>query len=722
MDAAWFGLDRDEYSKQLSEMINRFVALIAAVVGFAGCAAQPSFHPAWPDAQVELRDDGDRDQAIDRLWVTPLGADRDRARAPVTAALARRISEAIDEDQPFVAAALLDQLTSLWQDDPAAVGRGLAHHAPLLRGLRAVFSKSGTLEPTVQTLILLAEVEPAARAAHLAELDEVLGFADELAIADNGPDATRAQPIALLEPTALALPLPWLVDRYVALQVERQRAVAQLIEHHGASMPLVRAHHDFLSAGRRIANVLARAGRTAEIHRWLAQLTTSYGGDRDLSSRAELVAEHPTAASYARLASELAGDEHDPDAAAALAVCAAGLARFPADPSLLSAAGSSARSLGRIDQPIALYERALHATGELDAMVALRLGGLYAERIQRLASGGRPSAANDAWHAALAFTAHSASVHPHAVWQHAAAIAESALGRGLASQGMIDDAEHVLTASLERAPLIDAYETLVMIDIQTDRYADAHRWAEAAITMTGDRTTADRYRRAKLQRLAAESLRRAGRGRAAIVRYLDSLRTWTSLGDDKDLPRAIAAERKLEMSRAMWGLGDAGKAADLAMRALDHDPRSEDLATNAVAFLIQAHRYRDALDAFHRSLGQPAISDYHKTYMSLWIIGEALRAGEPRDPLAIEYLHGRRGDTWHERLAQLATGKLGFAEIRSLATTGPRRAELAFYGATLGLGPGATTPAGRHKLLEEVVAARLVLDAEYDLARMYLQP
>ena len=51
---------------------------------------------------------------------------------------------------------------------------------------------------------------------------------------------------------------------------------------------------------------------------------------------------------------------------------------------------------------------------------------------------------------------------------------------------------------------------------------------------------------------------------------------------------------------------------------------------------------------------------------------------------------------------------------------GPRRAELAFYGAILGLDPAAATAAGRHKLLEGVVAARVVLDAEYDLARRYL--
>jgi len=695
------------------------VVLTAAAL--VGCRPAVSFHARWPDAGLELRDETDRDQAIDRLWLLASGPALDRERAPIVAAIAGRISEAIDDEQPFVAAALLDQLTSLWSSDPAAVGRGLADCAALLRELRAMFAKSGALEPAVQALILLAEVEPAARAARLAELDEVLGFADDLATADNGPGAARAQPIALLEPTALALPLPWLVDRYVALQIERQRAVAAVIDQNGASLPIVRAHRDVASAARRIAGALARAGRTGEIHRRLAQLAAGYGADRELAIRAEVVADQPTAGAYAELASALATDDRQPDPAAALAVCLSGLARFSGDPRLLAAAGRAAHALGRIDQAIALYQQALHAGGELDAAIALRLGKLYAERIERLATGGRPSAANAAWHDALRFTAVAASSHPHTVWQQATAIAESALGRGLASQGMIDDAEHALTASLERAPSVDAYEALATIDAQTDRYTDAERWARRGLALLGDRSSGDRYRRAKLERIAADSLRRAGKPRPAAERYLDALRTWASLGDSRDLPPAIAAERELDMGRALWWLGDPAKAVELAMQSLDRDPRSEDLAAGAVAFLIQAGRYRDALDAYHKSLGELAIDEYHKVYMSLWIVGEAVRTGEPRDRLATEYLASRRGSVWYEQLAQLAAGKRTLAELRALATTGPRIAELTFYGVSLGLDPAAATPAGRRKLLQDVIAAHLVLDAEHDLARRYLE-
>lgn len=712
-----------QWSRRISFIGSRIACLVClfAIAAGSACSAPARYRPRWPDAAIELRDEGDRALAIDELWVMPAGTARDGARHRITDAIARRIADAIDDDQPFLAAALLDQTTWLWHADPEAVGRGLAAHVDLLRALRKMFARAGALEPVVQILVLLAEVEPAARASHLAELDEVLGFADELATAENGATATRAQPIALLEPTALALPLGWLVERYVALQIERQHAVAAEIERQGASMQIVRAHHDFLVTSRRLANVLARAGRPHEIYRQLTRLVGNYGADRELAIRAELLAEQPTAESYTRLAEALQSDEQAPDAAAALAVCSAGLARFPGNAALLVTAGSAARALGRIDQPIALYEAALRAAGELDTAIALRLGKLYADRIERLATGGRPTAATDAWRTALRFTADVASAHPHSVWQQAAALAESGLGRGLASQGMLDDARYALTASLERAPSIEAYETLATIGVQTDHHADAQRWATEGIAMLGDRSLGDRYRRARLERITADSLRRAGKQRAAAARYLDSLRTWASLGDNTDLPRSIAAERQLDMSRAMWWLGDPDRAVELAMRAIDHDPSSEELATNAVAFLIGTGRHRDALDAFHRALREPAISEFHKIYMSLWVLGDAVRTAAPPDPLARDYLAGRRGEVWCEKLAQLAVGTLAYADLKPLATTGPRRAELLFYGAILGVDPAAATPAGRAKLLEEVVAAHLVLDAEYDLARIYLQ-
>lgn len=695
------------------------VALASALALASGACAARRARVAWPDAPVHLGDDADRDAAIDRLWVMPLGGERDRARAAIAAQLARRIAEVIDDDQPYAAAQLLEQLTWMWQADPTTIGRGLAPHADLLRRLRALFAKAGALEPTVHALVVLAELDPDQRAAHLAELDEVLGFADELARAEHGPDAGRAQPLRLLQPAVLALPLPWLVDRYVALLVERQRAVAELANQGKMSLQLVRAHADILATSRRIAAALARAGRTGEIHGHLARIE-GLGADRELTARAETVAGRPAASdAYAELATALRGDD-DPDAAAALAIGLAGLSRFPGDPELLESAGNDARALGRVDQAIALYERALAGSEEVDTTTALRLGKLYGDRVGRLASNGRPGAATRAWRDAVAFTRVQARRRPHVVWAQTVAIAEAALGKGLASQGLIADGRRALASSLERAPSIDALESLTAIDVQIDRFGDAQRWARAAIDRLGDSTLGDRYRKAKLERLAGDALRRAGQPRDAAPRYLDSLRSWASLGEANELPRAIAAERLIDSARSMWWLGDEPRAVDLVMAAVNHAPSAPAIPSSAVAFLIEVGRYRDALEALHRGLAEPAVGDLYKVYMSLWILGEGLRRGEPRDRLATEYLASRRGDTWYELLARAASGRLAFARLRAAATTGPRKGELAFYGAVLRLDPDAATPAARRKLLEQVVEARAVLDAEYDLARLYL--
>ncbi len=692
------------------------VLVVAAVL--AACGHSSGTHARWPDAPVALRDDSDRDQAIDHLWVLPPGAERDRVRVEVAAAVARRIGDALEEERPFAAALLLDQLTWMWQADPSAVGRGLAPHAELLHRLRGLFAKSASLEPAIQTLVLLAEIEPDQRAEHIAEIDEILAFADELAIAENGSNATRAQPLQLLQPTALALPLPWLVDRYVSLLVERQRAISMLIDKQGASIQLVRAHHDILTTGRRIANALARAGRIDEIHVQLSKLK-GLGIDRELATHAEVLANHPTADAYAELARALRVDEHAPDSAAALAACLAGLAKFPGDPNLAVAAAGDARALGRIDQAIELYELALRRSSDVDSAAALRLGKLYGERIGRLAGAGRPNAASEAWRGVLAFTSKSAKDHPHMVWQQTAAIAESALGRGLASQGLISDAKQALEGSLERAPSIDAYETLTLIDVQIARFAAADGWARTGLAMLGDQSSGDRYRRAKLERIEGDALRGLGKHKQAATRYLDAMRSWASLGDTKDLPRTVAAERLFDSGRAMFWMGDPGPAVDLVMRAVDIDADTADISAGAVAFLIEAGQFRDAIDAYHRGLGAN-VSDFYKVYMSLWIAGEAKRLGEPLDRLAADYLGSRHGDTWYELLARAATGRLPYAQLRAAATTGPRLAELAFYTATLDLDPAAATPAAKKKLFEQVLEAQVVLDAEYDLARRYL--
>ncbi|MCW5805011.1 MAG: hypothetical protein KIT31_21755 [Deltaproteobacteria bacterium] len=535
----------------------------------------------------------------------------------------------------------------------------------------------------------------------------------------------RAQPIALLHPTALALPLPWLVDRYVELVVQRRTAVAALLAADGAPYGILRAHRDVVYAARRIANVLARAGRTAEIHARISPIKT-IGYDRDLAMRVELATDQPTPMAYVTLAGALRTHEKAPDPAAALAVCNAGLARFPGDPELLAAAADSARFLGRVEQAIALYEQALRADtdAEVDLPAALRLGKLYAERIGRIAAGGRPRAATLALGEVREFTAKLARSRPSHVWGQVVAIAESALGKGLAGQGLVDDGRRVLTTSLAHAPSIDAFEALSRLETQLDAFAAGRGWAQRGLDLLGS-SAGDRYRRAKLARIAGDAMRRAGKPREAEAHYRDAVRAWASLGEDKELAPQIVAERYLDGGRARWWIGDA-MAVEHVLKAVDlllgphRDATSDEIPAGVVAFLIQAGRYHDALDAYHRGLGEPSGGEAYKVYTSLWILVEARRLGHPPDRLATEYLASRTGDLWYERLARAASGKLSYDQLRASAATGPQKGELAFYGAMLGLDPRAATPGGRRALLEATVAARSVFDAEYDLARLYL--
>ncbi len=705
------------------EVRSVLLAAGVAIAAFAGsaCGGARPLRAGWPDAPFALRDAGDRVASTDAMWAMPMGAARDRIRAQIAAATVARIREALDDDRTVDAGRLFDDLVALWQADASGIGAGLAPYVGVIRELRTTFAKFGALDSVVRILAVLVEIDAAGRDHALAELDEVLAFADDLAISELGPDAVRASPIALLQPAATTLPLPWLVDRYLELVVERQNVVSRLLDRHGASLELVRAHRDILVTSRRVAIALAYAQRLGELERVLGRMqAASIGIDRDLVVKAEVVADQPTPGAYVALATTLREGEHATDVGAAFAIELAGLARFPGSAELMLAAAGDAKDLGRTEQAIALYERVL-GTGEPDATSALRLGKLYGERIERLASGGRPHAAQVAWRGVVAFAATASRRRPHPMWQQTVALAETALGRGLASQGLVDAGRSSLTAAIERAPSIDAYQALTTIAIQVDQLAVADQWASDGLAFIGGASMGHRYQRAKLERLDADALRLAGRTKDAAVRYVDSLRAWASLGEATELPRAIAAERMLESGRALWWLGDTDRGAALVDQAVDAAPDGSPNAATAVAFFIQVGRFDAAVDAYHRGLEDPTVPEAYKVYASLWVLAEARRQALAPDRLAREYLGGREGELWYELLAKAATGRLAYGALAAAAITGPQRGELAFYGAVLGLAPEAATPVGRARLLRAAVNAHVLFDAEYDLARLYLR-
>src|SRR5438477_58235 len=115
----------------------RLVAALLLAMSMAACGSAAKQSPVWPDAPMELRDESDRDQAIDQLWVLPDGPQRDAVRARIADAIVDRIKDALEDDKPYNAEQLLFQLCTLWETDASKVGVGLARHLEVIRTLRA---------------------------------------------------------------------------------------------------------------------------------------------------------------------------------------------------------------------------------------------------------------------------------------------------------------------------------------------------------------------------------------------------------------------------------------------------------------------------------------------------------------------------------------------------------------------------------------------------------
>jgi tetratricopeptide (TPR) repeat protein len=454
-------------------------------------AACPRARPAGPvafgpaeDAPWELADDTGWNEVRDQLFGLPPGAaERGALRTHLAAAQVARITRWLEGNRPVLAHEAMLELARLWSDEPQALGAELAGQAAALERARATFARGGADREVVLALVLLGEIEPAAREARWAEIEEVLAYADDLATAEMGPAALRSRPLEILEPIAHALPLPRVTDRFVALAAARQTAVSAALASDGASFELVRAHGAVLKAARALAAALARGGRAAEIAGQLTPLT-GIGSDELLARRAAAVAgPGATARDWVLLARAFRtgdgtdDDDEGDDPESARAICLTGLRHFPDDPTLLAAAGRAAIALGRVHEPIRLFE-ALRRRVPGDRAVASQLMTLYRDRLAALAYNDRPVEARARLAELETFHQAVARAHPGRSWKKELATAFTAVGRGMVGQGELEDAIALLSRAvqLERDP--EAYEMLATVALKRQRYGEARRFAE----------------------------------------------------------------------------------------------------------------------------------------------------------------------------------------------------------------------------------------------------
>ncbi len=709
----------------------RIIALAATVAAACGPRAAPGRGsiepPRGTDPALDLADDNDLALLRDDHAALPVGApERDALRRRLADAYGTRLAAATRRGHHAAVHEALRELLLVWNAADLRAGaaaRELAPHRAAVDRARVLFARAGSDVETVTALAAMIALEPEAAARHLAEVDEIFAYADELAIAENGAGSERARPIEILESVVEVHPATWAVDRLIALYVERQRALDAHFRRdgaHGASMDIIRAHGDgVIRTGWNIVRVLALAGRVGEAPA-AAERVTGIGDDVQLRKRlAKALAPDATAPDWVLLAARYhSADPDNGDFAAALALALEGARRFPASPIAHLAAAESARQLGEDSLAIALFEAGLARDPEHEE-ASERLAALYVERIDLLSKSHRPRAAAAMLRRFERFHRRAERALDRAL-EPDMADALAAYGRGLVGLGELAPGVAALERSLDLRATMNALEELGTLSLRREEHGRAIELYQRALAIDA-RGVLGRFQQCRLLRLLAEAQAGDGRKKDAAASLRRALVAWQRLTEDLDsMPARAEAEALIEQGKVLWSLGQQSAALAAFDAAVDADVEDASSHTDVVAFLIVRGHYDRALDAYHRALGNAELGDTSKVYMSLWVLAEAQRLQRNTDPLARDYVAGRDGTLWYDDLARFAAGRIDAGALERRATTRARRAELLYYSAVLG-DELRRHPGRARRLLEGVVETGMVHFFEYEMAKHWLK-
>ncbi len=291
------------------------------------------------------------------------------------------------------------------------------------------------------------------------------------------------------------------------------------------------------------------------------------------------------------------------------------------------------------------------------------------------------------------------------------------VGRGYYNAGRLAEARRYLDKSLALEASAPALEIEAQIALKKGDPRSAATMLERAINLPKEDRPEQLFWRAKLRRLQADAFDAIGETRAGSDTRKSALTDWGVLGG-MPLNPDIAAEAQTERAKLFYALGERDASLEAFERAIDADPDRESTYADAIAFLVPRGELDEALDAYHRALGRAEVTDYMKTYCSLWILDLLRRAGQPEDPLARAYLQGLDGGKWPDELARWATGRQTDAQLVAQADTTAHKAECAFYRAMRAAASGHRDEAKR--LWQEVIASDMLGFFEFDMASYYL--
>lgn len=672
----------------------------SARLPLALAAVDAPYEPALDDDLALLRESYDSHLVGD--------GDRTELRAPLAMEYARRIDESLASDDLNAAFRSFGALLSLWKT-PEFGSPDLRAFSPQAQAIRARFAKSGGDIETIAALVALTQMKPGESDRYVVEIEEIFAFTDDLAVSRSGSEAVGARPIEALELVVTLMPTRWVVDRLISLYRARQATIASSFRRKSADMDFLRVHGPgVLSTARNIVAVLTITGRVHEALGAISDIT-GIGDDATLRKHLQTALNSNQAPAWVLLASLFRDDEQIPGVA--LALCQEAIRREPKEALGYIAASDTAARLNNVLLAIRYLEVGLAIEPD-DQDASSNLASLYEERVSELAYSDRPNAALAQLKTFEKFYATSSRRFDKPLEPDLAS-AYAVMGRGLVSLGDLVEARKYLNRSLKLRPNLHSFEILGTIALRQGHFEQATRFFQKALGVHSQ-TNDDQFERTRLLRLIAESLTGDGKRDLAQSTLRSALVAWERLLSEYELAPGTLAEVLIELGKTYFELGKREAALEYFFRALDRMPDNNATHADLVSFLIVRGGYDAAYDVYLDAMGNRDVSEYFKTYMSMWILAEGKRLGREADHFAMQYLRSREGGLWTRSLARFAVGEMDRSQLEKQVNTRGRRAELMYYAAVLG--KESDDPVASRELLEEVVKGSMVLFFEYELA------
>jgi tetratricopeptide (TPR) repeat protein len=710
----------------------RFALISLLLLGSSGCGHGSAGQadslrdlPARHDPALDLGDDDDLGRARNAYDALPLGdARRAPQRRELWAAYQPRIERALNESREEAFRRFTTAL-EMWDAselrDPKTVPADLGLLADAADKVYHSFSATGGDLESATVLAVLAALHPEKTAEYDKTWTDIVSYTDDLAVAEAGPGAERSRAIVILEAVTQHFPSPWAGEKLIKLYLERQDVVDKALKA-GAKQEILGAHRDpgVARITWNLVRIYSRLDRLDEAAPAADKLVGQFGDEPEIRKRLHTALTTKDGQDWLSLmAAYLPGERpNEGDAGTSYAICAEGAKRLPTAVEPKKCLAELARIADHVPLAIRWIEEArkLQPDDHDSSEIAARL---YLMRIADNVAAERLDAARAQMTEVEAFFADADKRWAGKPLDTTLAHAYVTFARGLYNLGEIDESLAYLDKAKAHGNPPQVGEELANIAMKTGRYADAAKGYMDAAAVQRPTPLDTTFQAALFKRLAGEAYAAAGDRAKAEEVWKKTIDDWRDVIGAGINPRA-RADVYIEVGRLYWDLGDEKRGREGMTAALEIDPEQLASYGDVISFLVTRGEYDASLDAFHRALGRPEVTEYLKVYASIWLFDLARCLGRDPDPGVVDYLKlAARGNHWYHQLARFKRGELKFDELLAKADTRGKRAEAYFYQATEKY-VQKDRKAAEH-LLGEVKATRMLGFFEYDMATYYLK-